>query len=389
MARELSIQAGEEKVLKYVHRVEDLEHSNFSNLPALDPGPSGPELPTVLLTHVPLYREPGTPCGPMRERHPPEKPPKGQTTPVFPDHGNAISISKGYQYQNVLSEADSVRLVSAIGNVKSVFSGDDHDYCEIVHPSNKNSAREITVKSMSWAQGVRKPGFLLLSMWNPIDSAGQPLLSRPSGHGSTSLTTTTMESHLCLLPDQIGIFIRYLVLIILTLLALSIRAILVPLLNLTPFSSPPTTISNDSLLPTAENNLKRSDPEPSSHRSSNSSASSASSNNIQALNLAPRSTAARTRSVSPAKGYGLPASQVRFATPPLINAAGYNPRWDEGKMKNGSGSSSPPMYDLNGNVRREVVPLKGIALVWREIWTSIWRVAWVVICVYLWLAYYG
>lgn len=30
-----------------------------------------PELPTVVLTHVPLYREKGTPCGPLREKHPP------------------------------------------------------------------------------------------------------------------------------------------------------------------------------------------------------------------------------------------------------------------------------------------------------------------------------
>lgn len=29
------------------------------------------ELPTVVLTHVPLYREPGTPCGPLREKYPP------------------------------------------------------------------------------------------------------------------------------------------------------------------------------------------------------------------------------------------------------------------------------------------------------------------------------
>jgi len=245
---------------------------------------------------------------------------------------------------------------------------------------------------MSWAQGVRKPGFLLLSMWNPIDFSGQPLHSTPSGHGSTSLTAATMESHLCLLPNQLSIFIRYLTLIVLTLLMLSIRALLVPILNLTPFSNP--TFSNDfPLLPTTKSDLKRSDPEPLSHRSSNSSTSSTSSNNIQnlALNLAPRSSAARTRSVSPSKGYGLPAAQVRFATPPLINAAGYNPKWDEdggnGKMKNGNSSS--PIFDFNGNVRKEVVPLKGIALVWREAWTSIWRVAWVVICVYLWLAYYG
>ncbi|KUJ24128.1 uncharacterized protein LY89DRAFT_703337 [Mollisia scopiformis] len=384
VVRELSIQAGQEKVLQHVHKAEDLDQVDFSHLPTLDPGPSGPELPTVLLTHVPLYRQPGTPCGPMREHWPPETPPKGQTTPVFPDHRNAISISRGYQYQNVLSEDDSVNLVSAIGNVKSVFSGDDHDYCEIVHPANKNSAREITVKSMSWAQGVRKPGFLLLSMWNPIDTSGQSL---------QSTAVTTMESHLCLLPDQISIFLRYLTLIVLTLLTLTIRAILVPLLSLVPFSSPPSSSSSSNtndypLLPTTKADLKREEPERRETRSSNSSTSSTSSNNIQNLNLAPRSSAARTRSVSPAKGYGLPASQVRFATPPLINTAGYNPRWDDD-----AATKKPPIFDFvgngNGAGRKEAVPLKGVKLIWREAWTSIWRVAWVVICVYLWLAYYG
>lgn len=29
------------------------------------------ELPTIVLSHVPLYREPGTPCGPLREKYPP------------------------------------------------------------------------------------------------------------------------------------------------------------------------------------------------------------------------------------------------------------------------------------------------------------------------------
>ena len=33
------------------------------------------EFPTILLTHVPLYRPPGTPCGPLREHWPPSPPP--------------------------------------------------------------------------------------------------------------------------------------------------------------------------------------------------------------------------------------------------------------------------------------------------------------------------
>jgi len=175
VARELSYLAGNEKEMQFVHKVENLDGADYAHLTTLDPGPEGADFPTILLTHVPLYRSSGTPCGPKREHWPPTPPPKGQTTPVIPDERNALSISGGYQYQNVLGADDSVRVVSKIGNVVSVFSGDDHDYCEIVHPAEKNFAREFTVKSISWAMGVRKPGFMMLSMWNPVNSAGESI----------------------------------------------------------------------------------------------------------------------------------------------------------------------------------------------------------------------
>jgi len=355
--------------------VEELEKVDFVRLPTLDPGEGTAELPTILLTHVPLYRERGTPCGPKRERWPPTTPPKGQTTPVFPDDRNAISLSGGYQYQNVLSEDDSVNLVSKVGNVIRVFSGDDHDYCEIVHPENKNHAREITVKAMSWAMGVRKPGFLMLSLWNPIDASGLSLHSS-SGHGSTTQSQSTTESHLCLLPDQLGIFIRYLSLLVFTLLILIIRAILTPFLHLTPFSDSPHVKENElSLLPTTKQDIKRRE-EDEGNSSSNSS------NNSQ--NLAPRSSAARTRSVSPAKGYGLPSNQVRFATPPLVTSypnSNGNGSWgsdDFGKDKSVNAAGS-------GRARN----MTALQLIWREASRSIWRVAWIVILVYLYLVYYG
>jgi hypothetical protein len=283
----------------------------------------------------------------------------------------------------VLSEEDSVRLVSTIGNVRRVFSGDDHDYCEIVHTENKNTAREITVKSMSWAMGVRKPGFLMLSMWNPIDASGQSLHSSSSGHGAVSQASPTTESHLCLLPDQLSIFIRYLTLLILTLLALIIRAILTPILHLSHFADP-LMETDFSLLPTTKQDTRRRE-EDDGNRSSNSSTSSTSSNNAQ--NLAPRSSAARTRSVSPAKGYGLPSSQVRFATPPLPNYG------------NGNGNGSWAIIDAddyykdksNGyasaNTRAKKLP--PLTVIWREFSRSIWRVAWVTVLVYLYLVYYG
>lgn len=143
--------------------------------------------PTILLTHVPLFRPRDTDCGPFRER------------------GNAISISAGYQYQNVLTPKISQDIVSKLGaeEVAQVYSGDDHDYCEIEHNEFTGRIKEITVKSMSWAMGVRKPGFLAVSLWNPVD------LHKPRDAVDKAMPKGTIQNHLCLLPDQLSIFIRY------------------------------------------------------------------------------------------------------------------------------------------------------------------------------------
>ncbi|PQE23007.1 calcineurin-like phosphoesterase protein [Rutstroemia sp. NJR-2017a WRK4] len=324
VARELDYQAGKERAMHYPHTVEDLNSANYAHLPTLDPGSGSADFPTILLTHVPLYRNPGTPCGPLREHWPPTPPPKGQTMPVNPDERNALSISRGYQYQNVLSNDDSIKLIQKIGNVVSVFSGDDHDYCEVVHPEDKNHAREITVKSMSWVMGIRRPGFLMLSLWNPIRSDGQPLHYQHSGHGGADNSQqglVTMQSHLCLLPDQISILINYGIFAGLSVLILLVRAICAPLYNLTPFAPPITSThpdpeSSSPLLPTSSKDLKRED-----DRLSNSSTSSTASNPT----LAPRT--ARTRSVSPANGYGYSSPSQTQPQPqspaPLIEKAGY------------------------------------------------------------------
>jgi len=387
IARELSYQAGKELYLKYDHKVEELSNTDFFNRPTLDPGPGSPDLPTILLTHVPLYRDPGTPCGPQRERWPPAAPPKGQTSPVNPDERNAISISKGYQYQNVLSNSDSVRLVSSIGNVVSVFSGDDHDYCEIVHPPDKNNAREITVKSTNWAQGVRKPGFLMLSMWNPIGPDGQPLNNIHTGHGSSSSSSSsTMQSHLCLLPDQIGILIRYGVFVAITLLALIVRSILTPLLNLTPFSSTLPSPENDApLLPTSKRDQ---DVESTQiHHSSSSSTSSSNTPNTINPNLAPRSSAARTRSVSPAQnGYSLPAtSSTSSRTPPPKFEIPFSYKEKEDVGRAGKEDYEYSMSTSPNRKRKDTI----VKTVVKEAGWSIWRVLWVVSGVYLYLIWYG
>ena len=190
-----------------------VEEPNSKELERASSPKTKPKLPVVLLTHVPLYRDPGTDCGSLRER------------------GHAISISGGYQYQNTLTRELSnevAQKVSRAGDIVHVFSGDDHDYCDVWHRYNvgnmgenrspkPTTVRETTVKSFSWAMGVRRPGFQLLSLWNPLDDTGKPMTN----------SLPTVQTHLCLLPDQIGILINYGKLAGFTILVLLARAILI------------------------------------------------------------------------------------------------------------------------------------------------------------------
>ena len=161
--------------------------------------------PSILLTHVPLYRPPSTDCGAQRER------------------GKAISVHGGYQYQNVLTPLISKDIVTKLGveELTQVYSGDDHDYCEIEHGEFTGRIKEITVKSISWAMGIRKPGFLAVSLHNPVDTV--PTANDERGAG---VKRDTIQNHLCLLPDQLAIFIGYAMLLVLTLVVLAIKALL-------------------------------------------------------------------------------------------------------------------------------------------------------------------
>lgn len=131
--------------------------------------------PKMLITHVPLYREPDAPCGPLRESN------------------TSIRIQRGYQYQNVLDPATSDEIWKTI-KPSVIFAGDDHDYCDYQH---ENGIHEINVKTFSWAMGVKRPGFQLISV---------------SG--------TRYETKLCLLPAQLSIFGRYAAFLGITLLVL-------------------------------------------------------------------------------------------------------------------------------------------------------------------------
>lgn len=320
-------------------------------------GGEGPDFPTILLTHVPLYREPGTLCGPRREHWPPSKPPKSKKGPVT-DLRNAISVTGGYQYQNVLSDIDSQKLVHSVGNVVHVFSGDDHDYCEVVHPESRGGVREITIKSISMAMGVSVPGFLMVSLWNPVDDRGRTI-------PGSSLTEATLQTHLCLLPNQIHTYMKYVAFVVLSLVLLGVRALLVPVLNLTPFAIDPAELAAYSSLPVHAAKHKV---EPPIHRhglppttppqlksASSSGWPRARSSSLLAETGGIRWQASKSRQ----KGMGATAvgHQHGWARSPRINL-------DE------------PFYDPRGP---RVGGTMAFGLVGREMWTTTWRVAWVAV----------
>ncbi|KUI54727.1 Cell division control protein 1 [Cytospora mali] len=398
--KELRRLRGETQEPSQAHKVEEALSADVSNIPTLKLE-GKVELPTILLTHVPLYRPPGTQCGPLREHWPPADP----TDPLARDDRNAISVSKGYQYQNVLNEGDSIDLVSKIGNLAHAFSGDDHDYCELTHDENQASVKEITVKSISMAMGVPTPGFVMVSMYNPIDAEGKPL----AGEGNT------LQTHLCLLPNQLGTYARYGGFAFVCAVALAIRALLVPILKLQPFALDPNRSEDklNAILPTfkpkakakakAEDNDDKRPPSGSGYGYSASSYHSSS----------PHRSGTRDRSASFTPGVranGL-ASQARNASPkrPGGNTKGLG-RHSSNREKNHDrwGWAHGPKieidlgddeyyYDAGKSRWKAVASRRGrgaggrstLLVVWREMWTTAWRVLWMVLCFWAWLNHKG
>ncbi|KAI9835762.1 MAG: hypothetical protein M1819_001941 [Sarea resinae] len=411
MSREIRLQNGQLDHMLYEPVVMEVNSTDFKKPPSLDPGQGMPEFPTVLLTHVPLYRAPGTPCGPQREHWPPSPPPNGQTQPLEHDEPNAIAVRQGYQYQNVLTPEVSKQLVEKVGNVGYVFSGDDHDYCEVIHRGYTSSGgagaggiREITVKSISWAMGVRKPGFLLLSLWNPLDGAGLPIGTQGGGHGAAGGGAPTIETHLCLLPDQLAIFIRYGVLLVITVTVLVIRAALLVYCNWGASSTSSSITENETLLPTtttarkpnpaassAENekvedryhSLRKSSPRMSSEGTHSSNSSASSYNGLSA-----RTPTARTRSISPMNGYGIPVSSSQSRSGPNNDVVGnFAPRnGDIDELEPWNAMESVGAGGSNRSFRHHT-PLQRLRAMAVEAKRSIWYVAWVVLLWYFWLCF--
>lgn len=285
IARELRVRYGKHENKIINNDVIDVEEPRAWTLPLDFDSIKSTDMPSIILTHVPLYRAPGTPCGPLRERYPPSKTDSGE--PPEKDDANAIAVQHGVQYQNVLTHEISKELVELVGDVSHVFSGDDHDYCDVIHrgyTSKNGGIREVTVKSISWAMGVRKPGFLLLSLWNPVDEHGKAT-------SQEALKAPTIQSHLCLLPDQLLIFIRYGWLLAFTLVVLFVRAV-----RIAYGPTRATSKTSGSLLP-----LSRKKP---SHIKSQETPSHASSSSTSSQNgLAVRQSAG-SRIATSGSGYG-------------------------------------------------------------------------------------
>ncbi|KAF9451972.1 hypothetical protein P691DRAFT_661989 [Macrolepiota fuliginosa MF-IS2] len=146
--------------------------------------------PLVLLSHIPLYRPDAASCGPLREK-------------------GTIHRGVGHGYQNTIGKQTTAFLMKAL-DPSIIFSGDDRDYCEYTHEGTSfgvaGSIPEITVKSYSPAPQIRRPGFQLVSIIDPMNSASQPSLLHRS----------------CLLPNQSSIFTAYIWWSVLTLCILLI-----------------------------------------------------------------------------------------------------------------------------------------------------------------------
>ncbi|KAI9714194.1 MAG: hypothetical protein M1812_006415 [Candelaria pacifica] len=401
VGREIRFLGGKVEDLRHEHAIAQMRDTRL-RLGSLDAGEGSAEFPTILLTHVPLYRPPGTPCGPKREHWPPSvAQAKGQ--PLENDERNAIAVRAGYQYQNVLTPEISKLLVEKIGNVAHVFSGDDHDYCEVIHKgytagtAGGGGLLEITVKSISWAMGVRKPGFSMLSLWNPVDEVGNPISAKGERLTESEATVDangTMQSHLCLLPDQLGIFLRYALFLGLTILALAVRAALIvssggeggllssqagdydkegPLLPITRSREGSSSAEEEK----AAYANHPSQPDHSDQDGSQGLNSSLAAHPSDGLSVR---TNNRPRSRSPG-GYGYALSTSHSPSPPAASSMGnFQPANDGAVSSVGGGEWAKESKRRRGG-RIRVMSL--------ELARSLWRVGSVALIWYLWLVWRG
>ncbi|KAF7376273.1 Metallophos domain-containing protein [Mycena sanguinolenta] len=189
---------------------------------------------TVLLSHIPLYRPDSATCGPLREK-------------------GSIRKGVGHGYQNTLGKQTTTFLLknlrpfvifrcelffSKSPAFKQVIAGTTEIIANTITPSRYQIAkqkrgvvpiREVTVKSFSLSNHIRRPGFQLVSLVDPTP-VGKSIMDAP-----------------CLLPDPYSIYTSlYAPLAFLTLIALFVyntyrsrrlRNIILPPASLSPLSN--------------------------------------------------------------------------------------------------------------------------------------------------------
>lgn len=107
----------------------------------------------LVFDHIALWRDPNKyTCGRLRE-----------SSKSFP-------IARGYQFQTVVDEENSLKILKSL-KPDVIFSGDDHDYCEIVQSYVDFNGKEhktinVNVKSMSMAMGIHRPAVQLLTLYS-------------------------------------------------------------------------------------------------------------------------------------------------------------------------------------------------------------------------------
>ncbi|KAJ2848665.1 hypothetical protein IWW36_003160 [Coemansia brasiliensis] len=131
--------------------------------------------PRILFSHVPLWRPPDTPCGPLRQ------------------HPKPLLNRRGYQFRDQLFQNTTEYILEAIQPV-AIFSGDDHDTCTVTHTidSSGRAVPEYTIGAFGWASGVPIASYGLLTLY-PASDANEPEFALQN----------------CFLPYQLGIYKAY------------------------------------------------------------------------------------------------------------------------------------------------------------------------------------
>lgn len=172
-----------------------------------------PSEPRILFTHIPLFRPETTPCGEARESR------------------QLILDRNGEQYQNMVNASLSQEILRKI-QPDMVFSGDDHDWCEMGHSLDGRLIPEVTLPTFSFAQGVAQTGFVVLSLYNPQHiSRNARSLTQEDNSAAATMPATAFDSHTakvsdmttfaydeCKLPKQLVIYSGYSCMLLVTLL---------------------------------------------------------------------------------------------------------------------------------------------------------------------------